>query len=76
VQIMRVILQIRQHKANEVVLSECLIQVKAINAYESRIPKMTVFITFDVPIVFPVIDHTSSRDEAYMEVSRYPYIFI
>jgi hypothetical protein len=41
-------LRIRQPKANEVVLSECFIRVKSIDAYQALITKKNVIIASDV----------------------------
>jgi hypothetical protein len=71
-QVLRMLIQIRQHNANEVGLSECFIQVKSIMAYQLPLtsPK-TVIITFEVPMTFLTVGGTSSPDEAYVEVLWY-----
>jgi hypothetical protein len=71
---MRMLLQIRQHKANEMVLSECFIQGISIDAYQSLTPEKIVIITFQVPIALLTIGSTSSRDEAFMHVSWFLHI--
>jgi hypothetical protein len=68
-QILRMLLQIRQHKADDVVLGECFIRAKGIDAYRPK--KMMIIITFEVLIAFLTIGGTSSSDKAYMEVSWY-----
>jgi hypothetical protein len=72
--ILHMLLHIRQHKAHEVALSECFIRVKSIHAYQPLSPQKTVFITFNVPIMFLTIGGTCSGDEACMEVPWYPWL--
>jgi hypothetical protein len=63
-QILGILLQTAQHKANEVVLSEYFIRVTSIDAHQPPLPRKTAVITFEVLIVFLTIRSTSSRDKA------------
>jgi hypothetical protein len=59
----------QKHKANEIVPSECFIRVKSIPHINLSLPKKTVVITIEVPIMSLTISGASSRDEAYTAVS-------
>jgi hypothetical protein len=65
---MRMLHQIRQNKANEVILSEFFIRVKGINHTPL---KWMVTITFKVPIILYANGGTASPDEGHMKVSWY-----
>jgi hypothetical protein len=69
--ILRMLLQIRQHEPNEVVLSECFIPLKSIDACQPLTPKKDRDHHFDVSMVLLTIRSTSSRDEACTEIVWY-----
>jgi hypothetical protein len=68
--ILFMILQIRQYKVNDVVLSERFTRTMSIDAYRPLTLRKTVIITFEVPIVF-LTGGTSTREYGYMELSWY-----
>jgi hypothetical protein len=67
--ILRMPLEIRQHKANEGILLECLTSVKGDGACQPPTPRKTVIATVEALIMCLTIGGTCSRDEAEMDVS-------
>jgi hypothetical protein len=67
-QILRMLRQIRQRKANEVIFSERFIRVKGMEGHQALAAQKTEIIAYEAPAVFRTIGRTSSSGEGYLDV--------